>query len=123
MKVQNFEQLIVWKVGVDITLDIYRLTRNFPREEKYGLVSQIRRAAVSIPSNIAEGFNRRQTQDFRRFLQIALGSAGELETQIIISCQLGFIAETETIEIRSKVTEEQKMLKRFVEKLSLRTEN
>jgi four helix bundle protein len=89
-KMKSHKDLDAWKLGVEFVSEIYRLTGNFPKEEIYGLTSQIRRAAVSIPSNIAEGAARDSPNEFVRFLHIALGSAAELETQLIISERLGF---------------------------------
>ena len=87
----SFKDLVVWQKAIDLTKDVYSLTKNFPKEELYGIVSQIRRCAVSIPSNIAEGQARKYHQQFSHFLSIAQGSLAELETQIIISMKLGFI--------------------------------
>jgi four helix bundle protein len=81
MKITNFRELDVWKLGKDIVLDIYRTTALFPKEEAYGLVSQMRRASVSIPSNVAEGFNRFHNKEYRQLLYVALDSCAELETQ------------------------------------------
>lgn len=80
MKITNFKDLEVWKLGKEIVMDVYTVTATFPQAEIYGLVSQLRRAAISIPSNIAEGFNREHNKDYRRFLFVALGSSAELET-------------------------------------------
>jgi four helix bundle protein len=82
--------LEVWKKSIDLTTTVYGLTAGFPREEMYGLTSQMRRAAVSIASNIAEGSARGTTRDFRQFVKIAKGSNAELETQLIVSARLGF---------------------------------
>ena len=88
--VQSFRDLIVWQRSMQLTVAIYRLTQNFPHEEMYGLSSQIRRAAVSVPSNIAEGQGRLSTGEFRQFLGIARGSNSELQTQLEIARALGF---------------------------------
>jgi four helix bundle protein len=88
--VQSFRDLIVWQRSMQLTVAIYRLTQNFPHEEMYGLSSQIRRAAVSVPSNIAEGQGRQSTGEFRQFLGIARGSNSELQTQLEIARALGF---------------------------------
>ena len=87
----SYKDLVVWQKAIDLSFDIYSLTKDFPKEEMYGLVSQIRRSAVSIPSNIAEGQARKYHQQFSRFLSIAQGSLAELETQIIISMRLGYV--------------------------------
>jgi four helix bundle protein len=91
MPVKDFRELIVWQKAMDLVAHAYRTTAHFPREEIYGLTSQIRRAAVSIPSNIAEGQARNTTRDFLQFLAIAYGSLKELETQILIAERLGYI--------------------------------
>ena len=88
----SYKDLVVWQKAIDLSIDIYSLTKDFPKEEMYGLVSQIRRSAVSIPSNIAEGQARKYHQQFSHFLSIAQGSLAELETQIIIAMKLGYIA-------------------------------
>jgi len=119
LKTNQFTQLSVWTMGMEICEEIYKLTRVFPKEERYGLVSQMRRAAVSIPSNISEGFNRHQRKDFRHFLQIANGSCAELETQVLLSRRLGFISEIEKSPLHSKLIVEQKMLKTFIQKLNV----
>jgi four helix bundle protein len=93
-KTQNYKDLVVWQKGIDLAKATYRLTSRFPSEEKFGLVSQMRRAAVSIPSNIAEGQARHTTGEFIQFISHAEGSVAELETQLILSIELAF-AETE----------------------------
>lgn len=90
---QNYENLDVWKKGIALASFVYRLTREFPRDELYGLTSQIRRASVSISSNIAEGAGRGTKKDFLRFVMIALGSLNEVESQLHISRQLGYLKE------------------------------
>jgi len=88
---RKYQDLRVWNNAMQLVEYVYRLTSNYPDSEKYGLVSQMRRAAVSIPSNIAEGNGRGSDKDYRRFLTIARGSLMELETQIILSARLGFV--------------------------------
>jgi four helix bundle protein len=88
--VQSFRDLLVWQRAIQLSVSIYRLTQVFPREELYGLTSQIRRSAVSVPSNIAEGHGRLSTGEYRQFLGIARGSNFELQTQIEIARALGF---------------------------------
>ncbi len=87
----GYKQLDVWKKGMQLALDVYEATKAFPDEEKYGLVAQMRRSSISIPSNIAEGYRRMLPRDFARFVRIAYGSGAELETQIELSRGLGFI--------------------------------
>ncbi|WP_034733316.1 four helix bundle protein [Pseudidiomarina atlantica] len=91
MEVEVAERLIAIEVGIELCVYVYALTKDFPRDERYGLTSQIRRSAVSIPSNIAEGSNRHSLKDFLRFMHIAKGSLAELETQLIIAVRLGYI--------------------------------
>ncbi len=90
----SHKDLNVWKVSMDLTIKVYQLVESFPREEMFGLTSQIKRSVVSIPSNIAEGAARQSKAEFKRFLRIALGSASELETQIEIAYRLGYIKTT-----------------------------
>jgi four helix bundle protein len=106
----NFRRLSVSKKSMDVARDSYALTRALPRAEMYGLASQIQRAAVSIASNIAEGSSRTSDKEFRRFLQIALGSAYELEVQLDLARMAGYIPESETEQLRSSVVEVQRML-------------
>jgi len=109
-KIRSFKQLRIWNKGIEIVEEVYRLTKGFPREEQYGLISQMRRAAVSIPSNIAEGFKRFHPKEYRQFLHITLGSAAELETETIIAEKLGYLIEadlgllSEKIDLLSKMT-------------------
>jgi four helix bundle protein len=93
-KTQNYKDLVVWQKGIALGKLTYQLTTKFPSEEKFGLISQMRRAAVSIPSNIAEGQARHTTGEFIQFISHAEGSVAELETQLILSIELGF-AKTE----------------------------
>ena len=115
---RNFRDLEVWKCSVMLVKKIYFITGKFPKEEKFGLVSQINRCAVSIPSNIAEGCSRTSQKDFSRFLQISLGSSFELETQIEIAKEIGFIADSVCSEIILELNIIQKRiqsLKKFVD--------
>ena len=93
MKVKNYQELIAWQRAMDLVEEVYTASRDFPREEIYALTSQIRRAAVSIPSNIAEGQGRRTTADFLRHLSIAYGSLCELETQILTAQRLRYLVQ------------------------------
>jgi len=93
--IEGFEELIVWQKSHQLTLKTYKLTKDFPKEELYGLVSQMRRAAVSIPSNISEGFRRRSAKDSVHFYVMAQGSLEELRYQLLLSRDLGYIAEIE----------------------------
>ncbi|GAG56333.1 unnamed protein product, partial [marine sediment metagenome] len=91
--IKRFKDLRIWQKGIEVVTDIYTLTKKFPKEELYGLTSQIRRSAISIPTNIAEGFNRFHNKEYKQFLYIALGSCAELETQIEIATGLKYINE------------------------------
>jgi four helix bundle protein len=91
--VNKFKQLNVWQKAISLTTDIYRATEKLPSIEKFGLISQINRCTVSIPSNIAEGAGRNSPKEFKQFLGIAIGSSFELETQLIISKNIGYISE------------------------------
>lgn len=105
-----FKELKVWKAGIEICKTIFKLTRDFPPEEKYGLISQMTRCAVSIPSNIAEGCGRRSDREFYQFLNIALGSSFELETQIIIATEFNYLSAETSEAICSTIIEIQKMI-------------
>lgn len=117
-KIRNFRDLEVWQLGKKIVVAVYQGTRNFPTDERFGLTSQMRRAAVSIPSNIAEGFNRFGNKEYRQFLYIALGSCAELETQIELGCELGFLKEEAAAELLEKLDFESRMLRNLVKRLS-----
>lgn len=110
MKVRNYQDLVAWQRAMDLVEDVYRASKDFPREEIYALTSQIRRAAVSIPSNIAEGQGRRSTPDFLRHLSIAYGSLREVETQILISRRLKYIAQAKLDEVMSRAGEVGRLL-------------
>jgi len=92
-ELKTHKDLVIWQKSIDLVENVYALTKNFPREEMFALASQMRRAAVSIPSNIAEGAARQSNKEFIQFLYVALGSLSELETQCIISNRLGFIKD------------------------------
>ena len=94
MKLKSYRDLVAWQKSVDLALEVYRYTQAFPKSETYGLVSQLRRAAVSIPSNIAEGQARLSTGEFRQFLGQARGSLMEVETQILIAERLGYLQQS-----------------------------
>ena len=96
MTVNSYEDLMVWQKSIDFVANIYEITKNLPREETYSLTDQIRRAAISIPSNIAEGQQRQSTRDFLKFLSISKGSLGEVKTQLIICRRLGYLNEKQT---------------------------
>lgn len=118
MEINSYKDLIVWQKSVSVCVLIYELTERFPREEIYGLTSQMRRAAVSIPSNIAEGKNRATRKDYSQFLRIALGSCAELQTQIEISKRLPQTKNLDYKTIESDLIEISKMLSVLIGKLS-----
>lgn len=113
MKVNSYKDLIVWQKSIQLVIAVYDLTRIFPKEEQYGLVSQMRRAAVSIPSNIAEGSRRMSKKEFRRFLLIAYGSGSELETQLEISKNLNLVDNSACVEIDNLLDEVMRMLNKM----------
>ncbi len=117
MTIRSFRELEVWKRGKEIALSVYQATNGYPRVEQYGLVSQMRRAAVSVPANISEGFNRRHTRDFQRFLGMALGSCGELETQTEISVELGYLDPGVAKSLLSDIAAEARMLRSLIASL------
>lgn len=116
-KIHSYKDLIVWQKAVDLVVEVYTLTEHFPKEERYGLTSQIQRAAVSIPSNIAEGRCRGSKKDFRQFLRIAYASGAELETQIIIAKKLAKTKNIEYAAVDSLLEEVMKMLNVILAKL------
>ena len=107
---RTHENLEVWKKAIDFVVLIYGSTENFPSEEKFGLVSQLRRASVSIPANIAEGAARNYTKETLHFISIAQGSASEVSTEILIGFKLGFLSEANYCELRDKCIEIGKMM-------------
>ena len=114
---KNYKELNVWQKSYELCLKIYRITAKFPNEERYGLISQIRRSAVSIPSNIAEGYGRKTTADYIRMLYISYGSVCELETQILLAGDLGFIEKGELGTIKKDIAEIERMLKALIKSL------
>jgi four helix bundle protein len=106
----NYKELNVWKRAIKLTVQVYKVSRSFPADERFGLTSQIRRSAVSVPSNIAEGAGRRTNGEFANFLGIALGSICELETQLYVAFELGYVDIEIFQEVTTELTEIQKML-------------
>jgi four helix bundle protein len=115
--VQDFHQLKVWQKAHAVTLAVYKATGCFPKEELYGLTSQMRRAAVSIPSNIAEGCGRDSQPQFANFLQIAFGSASELEYQLLLACDLGLLNPPGYAALNIEVVEAKRMLASLIQKV------
>ncbi|HXA01888.1 MAG TPA: four helix bundle protein [Cytophagaceae bacterium] len=114
---QNYKELKVWQKSHSLTLEIYRVSVNFPKSEVYGLVSQIRRSAYSIPSNIAEGCGKRTQNDLANFLQIALGSTNETEYFILLAKDLTYLKEDSYLELTDKVNEIKAMLINLIKKV------
>ena len=114
---KTYKDLIVWQKSMVFVYEIYTVTKIFPSDEKFGLSSQLRRAAISIPSNIAEGYARKTKRDNAHFITIAFGSATEIETQLLISKQLSFIHDEVYISLSSLLTEILRMLYKYRESL------
>jgi four helix bundle protein len=115
--VQDFRQLAVWQKSHRFTLEIYRITALFPQHELYGLTSQMRRAAVSMPSNIAEGCGRGGDREFAQFLQIAMGSGSELEYQLLLAHDLFYIPAADYARLQQELVETKRMLNGLLQKL------
>ena len=105
----NYKDLKLWQKSVDLAVGIYKVTNSFPKEEMYGLTSQIKRSAVSIPSNIAEGAGRNTKKDFNNFLGISTGSSCELDTQLIIASRIGFMKESSLQALQKQIKKKKKM--------------
>ena len=120
MKILNYKDLNVWQKGIDIVDTIYELTNHFPSQEKFGLFVQMRRSAVSIPANIAEGFMRSHRKEYVHFLYIALGSGAELETQVIISQRRNYLHLSEMKSLQERLDHLSRMLRSLIGKLQLR---
>lgn len=114
---EGFKNLIVWQKGYVLALEIYRITRNFPRHEQYGLVSQIRRAAISVIGNISEGYERKHRKEYVHFLIMAKGSLGEVETYLLFSRDFGYIDNEIYAEIENKRKEVAKILTGLIRSL------
>ncbi|HBR94265.1 MAG TPA: four helix bundle protein [Opitutae bacterium] len=118
MKVNSYKDLIVWQKAMLLVTEVYRVTKRIPKEELYGLTNQVRRAAVSIPSNIAEGQARKGTAEFKNFLSIARGSLAEVETQLLIARNLQYLSESELKPLLELHAEIGKMLNSLINKLA-----
>ena len=117
-KIRNFRDLDIWKKGIEIVKNVYETTGGFPKQEFYGLASQMQRSSVSIPSNIAEGFNRFHNKEYKQFLYITLGSCAELETQIEIAVELKYMNERRKAFLLEKLDHESRMLRNLIKKLN-----
>ena len=120
--IKSYKELIVWQKAIELVREIFRLTGKFPKSELYGLVSQMRRASVAIPSNIAEGYGRRSRKEYTQFYSIAYGSGLELETQIFISKDLGFAPYKDFEKSEMILSEVLKMLNSMIAKLNAKLE-
>ncbi len=117
MKVKDYKDLMVWQKGIEIVDEIYTITDKFPASELYGLTNQMRRASVSIPSNIAEGFARNSSKEYKQFLYISLGSCAELDTQIIIAHRRNYITKAEMGKLAEDINHESRMLASLIGKI------
>lgn len=109
----NYKKLLFWKKSKELSIDIYKITKEFPDDERFGLTSQMRRCAVSVASNIAEGSSRSSVKDFRRFLEISMGSIYELEVQLMISNEVGYISDVKTKELTDQIKSLIEMMSKF----------
>jgi S23 ribosomal protein. len=119
----SYKELKVWQKGIHLVKDIYKVTDAFPKGEHFGLVDQLRRASISIPSNIAEGNGRHSRGDYIHYLHIARGSCYEMETQVIISKELGFLDEAQYQSLSTQIDEVGRMLNAMIQKLSSTSNN
>ena len=115
--VRSYRDLKIWQKGIELVKEVYELTAGFPKHETYGLAGQLRRSAVSIPSNIAEGQARQHTGEFRQFLYVALGSAAEVDTQTIIAHEMGYISEQAAENVEQRIIEIRKMTYTLISRL------
>ena len=117
-EIKSYKDLLIWQKGIDLVIKLYELVEDFPKEEMYALTSQLKRASVSIPSNIAEGYGRNSSQSYIHFVSISRGSLFELETQLLVAQKLKFIKnETLFSDLMNQITEESKMINSFINKL------
>jgi four helix bundle protein len=118
MNIKSYRDLNIWKRSIKVVEEVYKISKIFPKEEIYGLTSQLRRSAVSIPSNIAEGFSKFYNREYRQFLFISLGSCSELSTQIIIALRLGYIENKKADQLLKEIGEISRMTMSLIKKLS-----
>lgn len=116
---QDFKKLIVWQKAHELAVEVYRTTAALPRDEMFGLMSQMRRAGVSVPANIAEGCGRQGGADFGRFLQIAMGSASELEYHVILAEELGFLKKEDSASLNNRIIEVKRMITMLMQKVKV----
>ena len=120
MTIQTYRDLVVWQKSVAFVTRVYTITRHFPNDERFGLTSQLRRCAVSIPSNVAEGYGRHATKDYVRFLHVAEGSLCEVQTQLLIAKNLNFLSSDLFLELDELTREIERMLTSMIRKLEAR---
>jgi four helix bundle protein len=120
---RSFKELLVWQKGYELCLVVYKTTRAFPSDERFGLTSQLRRAAMSIPCNIAEGYERHSTKDYIRFLRMACGSVGEVETQLMLCRDLGYGDAPTLGDLLERTAELERMLKALIRSLQRKPDN
>lgn len=119
MKIKSYKDLKIWNRSIELVTDVYDITSLFPKDETYGLISQIRRSAISIPSNIAEGFTRYYNKEYRQFLYISLGSCAELETQLVIANRLNYLEA----DIKSKISNDLEIICKMITNLIKKINN
>jgi four helix bundle protein len=117
MKIKDYKDLQIWQKGIEIVDKIYTITDSFPKSELYGLTSQMKKASISIPSNIAEGFARTHSKEYKQFLSIALGSCAELDTQLIIANRRSYIKKNDFEELADQINHESRMISSLINKL------
>ena len=122
-KISSFKDLEIWQRSVKLTEEIYRITKSFPKDETFGLSSQLKRAVVSIPSNIAEGFARFFEKEYIQFLYVAIGSCAEVSTQITIADRLGYLKQEKTGILLDEVEQISKMIMGLIKKLKTKNSN
>lgn len=120
---KNYKELHIWQKGIEIVKQVYMLTKQFPETEKFGIVSQMTRAATSIPANIAEGSSRDSDKDYARFLQLSLGSAFEVQTYLVIVKELNWVSPDKINSVEVLLEEEIKMIHRFISTLNKNNNN
>ena len=116
-KITTYRQLNIWKMGIELVKDIYKLTEKFPAKETYGLIAQMRRSSISIPTNVAEGFRRYHNKEYKQFLYISSGSCAELETQLTISKELKYLQESDETRLLEKLDHIGRMISALIKKL------
>jgi four helix bundle protein len=116
-KIETYRDMNIWKLGIDLVKDTYRLTQTFPKHELYGITSQMRRSAISIPSNIAEGFKRYHNKEYKQFLFVTLGSCAELETQVTIAKELKYATVEKEVALLEKLDHLGRMITNLLKKL------